>query len=277
MKILGLEIPNGVYQSARYCMYVDKPNKELQKELNKTYYIENKTKRLKKVRELLKNNNDFKLNTHVSKSKTINWENYGFESLEEFIKLKNQNMFFGNWVEVSNKRALEIEVYILGLYDNASKIFGKNKSSFDTICFLIDEQFKEHKDVFDDPKSDIIYRTQYNHLIYDLLQKKINEFVNIPIDDIRETLITKKPLVWNAKKSSIGTLFGMLHNAKIIDGSKTDMIRGLTAMFDNLVESSVKDNVNLKVYTAENKCYYDEETENNANSWVEYLKTSTTK
>lgn len=274
MEILGLEIPSGVYQSDLYSMFVDKPNKEQQKELNKTYYMKDKSERLKKVRELLKNNDDAKANCYVSSPTLPNWQDYGFKSLEAFYKLQNKSMFLGNWLEVSNKRALEIEVYVQTLYKEADKLF--EKSEYEAISYLIEQQFTEHKNIFDNAKSDYAFRFQYNNLIYDLLQKKINELASVPIDDIRKTLKTKKPLTWNSKKSSIGTLFGMLHNAKIIEGSKADIIRSLSAMFNNLSESTIKDNVNLKVNTNEDKCLYDKETEHKAKDWISYLKESTT-
>ncbi len=272
MKILGIEIQSGVYKSTSYLMYVDKGNKELQKQLNKTYYIQDKKERLKQVRNLLKNNIDTEHNTYVSKGNIPNWEKHGFKSLDEYYELQNESMFYNIWVEVSNKRALEIEVYVQTIYGKAENLLQSNE--YDAICCLIDEQFKSHKKVFDDPKSDYAFRFQYNQLIYDLLQKKINEIVKTPVDDIRLTINTKKPLIWNAKKTSIGTLFGMLYNSEIISGTKEDLKRALTSMFSNLSENTLHDNLNLKIVKNENKILYDTKTEDQLKDWVKYLKST---
>ncbi|MFA7444537.1 MAG: hypothetical protein WCY89_01190, partial [Flavobacteriaceae bacterium] len=74
---------------------------------------------------------------------------------------------------------------------------------------------------------------------------------------------------------SIGTLFGMLHNANIITGTKEDLIKAVSSMFGNLSESTTKDNVNLKVNSNDNKTLYDVETEKLITGWVKYLKSTT--
>lgn len=276
MKILGLEIKDRVYNSDSYQMFVNGATPpEIQKELNKTYYIEDKTERLKKVREIL---NNHKNKPTISNNDLNGWENNGFSDYDSFVKYKakhNENMFFGCWVELSNKRVLEIEVYVLERYQNAENI--ATSDIYGAISYLIDEQFTYHKGVFDNIKDDFIFREQYNMLIYDLLQKKINELYKTEFEDIREviTKATKKPLIWNAKKTSIGTLFGMLHNAKVITGTKQDLIKAVSSMFGNLSESTIKDNVNLKVNTNDRKTLYDVDTEKMLTDWVKYLKDTT--
>ena len=55
----------------------------------------------------------------------------------------------------------------------------KLKTEFQKICYLIDQQYIEHRKVFDHPKSDLLYYKQYNNLIYDIIQNKINEISKI--------------------------------------------------------------------------------------------------
>tara|TARA_R110001606_G_C15227324_1_gene634739 strand:- start:489 stop:950 length:462 start_codon:yes stop_codon:yes gene_type:complete len=149
----------------------------------------------------------------------------------------------------------------------------KLKTEFQKICYLIDQQYIEHRKVFDHPKSDLLYYKQYNNLIYDIIQNKINEISKTTIDTLREPIksTVKKPLIWNAQKNTIGTLFGLLSNNGFIEGNKTDIVRGLTDMFDNLSASSLTDNINLKVNKSEAKTNYDKQTTELLKDWLYYL------
>jgi hypothetical protein len=278
MNILGLEILDKQFNSNYWQMYVNRDGFELQKELNKTYYIKDKKQRLLKVRELLHLKKPSHKNPVIIEISEYNliFEN-GFEGYTKELKKNADSLFYNTWVESSNKRALEIEVYILEIYENADTI--QKKSEYDAICYLIDEQFKIHKNILDEPKADVIFRAQYNCIICELILKKIREINTLEIEDIRESIqkTVKKPLTWNAQKNTIGTLFGMLHNAGIIQGSKADLIRGLVSLFSNLSETTLKDNVNLKINTNENKILYDEETETKLKDWIAYLSKPTRK
>ncbi|TCI85321.1 hypothetical protein [Tenacibaculum sp. M341] len=276
MKILGVEIKSDKYTSNAYSMYVfidNEKKNELNRELTKTYYIEDKKERLKKVRELLKNNDDNRLGVTVttpSISKFELIEELGFENIDTFIEQQNKSMFFNVWVEVSNKRALEIEVYINDIFNNLEK----ENSNYDKICYLIDQQYIEHTNIFDHYKSDVLYREQYNSLIYDILQKKINEISSFSIKELRRPVesTVRKKLAWKASKTSIGTLFGLLHKHGIIEGAKVDINRGLTDMFSNLSKETLTDNIALKENHKEAKINYDIKTKELVNEWIEYLK-----
>lgn len=275
MKILGLEIKAGTYQSDTYQMYVNGSTyRDLQKELNKTYYIEDKKLRLLEVRKLLKDVNRPKV--HVSKGVLPDFKGLGFTSIKDYLDATNKSMFFGQWMELSNKRKLEIEVYVLGIYDIANT--KAESSKYDAICYLIDEQFKEHTGVFDNEKDDFVYRGQYNQLIFDLLQKQIAEINNIEVEDVREQIkaAQNKSLEWVAQKTIIGTIFGLLYNAKAIKGTKADLNRALVAMFPNLSKNTVHDNLNLKINTYEQKVLYSEQTEKLLKDFIEYVKSTTT-
>ncbi|MFA7446026.1 MAG: hypothetical protein WCY89_08775, partial [Flavobacteriaceae bacterium] len=177
MKILGLDIKDRVYNSDKYQMFVNGATPpEIQKELNKTYYIEDKAERLKRVKQIL---NNYTKRAIISNNNFTDWENYGFVDYDSFVKYKNKHiekMFFGCWVELSNKRALEIEVYVLERYQKAENI--ATSDVYKAICYLIDEQFTPHKNIFDNKQDDFIFRGQYNALIFDLLQLKIKELNN---------------------------------------------------------------------------------------------------
>lgn len=275
MKIFKIDIKEGVYSSQDYEFYVNISNWKQNKAFTKTYYIEDKKKRLDEVRGLLKGNNDLKNKGTVTHPKLPNWQDYDFENFDDYMQLKQTSMFYNVWVEVGNKRKLEIEFFIETLYNEMDKL----KTNYDKICFLIDQQYKEHKGVFDHEKSDFLYRGQYSSLIYDILQKKINEISNTKFEQLREPIKStmKKPLVWSAQKNTIGTLFGLLSDKGFIKGHKTDIVRGLTDMFDNLSKHSLTDNVNLKVNKNEAKTNYDPNTSKLLVEWLEYLKNSTPK
>lgn len=278
MNILGLEILDKQFNSNYWQMYVNRDGFELQKELNKTYYIKDKKQRLSKVRELLnipKKTHKNPVIIEVSEYNLI-FEN-GFEGYTKELEKNADNLFYNTWVEKSNKRSLEIEIYLLEIYENADTL--QKKSEYDAICYLIDEQFKIHKNILDEPKADVIFRAQYNCIICELILKKIREINTLEIEDIRESIqkTVKKPLTWNAQKNTIGTLFGMLLQNGIITGTLPDVSKGLTALFSNLSESTLMDNLNLKINSADNKTLYDTETETLLKDWIECLKNQKTK
>ena len=182
MKILGIDIKEGKYVSNGYNMYVSNGNAEQTKKLTKTYYIKDKKKRLSAVRELLKNEDDTELKGHHSQPKLGNWQDFDFKDINQFLKKQEESMFYNVWTEVSNKRALEIEVYVIHFFKKMNKL----KTEFQKICYLIDQQYIEHRKVFDHPKSDLLYYKQYNNLIYDIIQNKINEISKTTIDTLRE-------------------------------------------------------------------------------------------
>ena len=187
------------------------------------------------------------------------------------LKLKKKVCFIMYvWVEVSNKRKLEIEVFIYSIYNEMNKLQDK----YEKICFLIDQQYKEHTGIFDHEKSGFIFKEQYSGLIFDILQKKINEISKTSIEVLRNPVKStiKKTLVWKAQKNTIGTLFGVLYKNGFIKGNKTDIVRGLTDMFDNLSKDSLIDNINLKKYEIENKIKHDKKTIELLSEWVKHLK-----
>jgi hypothetical protein len=270
MKIFEIDIKEGAYTSKGYEFYFKMSNWKQNKEFTKTYYINDKKNRLNKVRELLKGNNDLKSKVTVTSPKIEDWQKYNFKGFEDYLKAKQKSMFYSVWVEVGNKRKLEIEVYVETIFNKLNDL----KTNFDKIDFLINQQYKEHNGIFDHEKSDFIYKEQYSGLIYDILQNKINEISNTSIEalrnNVKSTLI--KPLIWKPNKNTIGTLFGVLYNNGFITGHKTDIVRGLTDMFSNLSASTLTDNVNLKINSSEVKKLYSEETIELLSEWIEYLK-----
>lgn len=67
-------------------------------------------------------------------------------------------------------------------------------------------------------------------------------------------------------------MFGVLYKNGFIKGNKTDIVRGLTDMFDNLSKDSLIDNINLKKYEIENKIKHDKKTIELLSEWVKHLK-----
>ncbi|GIJ97823.1 hypothetical protein CAPN001_23920 [Capnocytophaga stomatis] len=243
------------------------------RELEKCLYIEDNVKRLESIRKIL--NKKIRTNGYVPPRETEQIEDYGFSDFEDFIKYREENekiLIYGCWVWTSYKRELEICVYVENIYKKAKKIFEKDK--YEAICYIIDEKYKYHTNVLDNKKDDYIFRYQYNQIIFDMLDYIIKELLKIevlPASNLIQQSI-KKTLSWNAQKNIIGTLFGLLYKVGAIQGTKTDLIRGLSAMFSNLSESTLKDNIDLKENENEAKIKYDTETEYLLGDFLAYLK-----
>lgn len=262
----------GVYTSQSLKMT---PKTTQYRELEKTRYIKDKREQLKKVRELLKFENSN--GVHVERGEMIDFKKLGFKTFEAYLQEKSNGMFFNVWVEVSIKRELEIECYLLDIFDKADEL--AKTDEYKAISYLIDEKYKNHTGVFDKQKADCIHNDEYNDLIFDLLQNKINEISKIETIPIGDTIrkVTRKPLIWNANKNTIGTLFGVLLQNGMITGTNDDISKGLSALFSNLSESTLKDNLNLKINSNDDKTLYDTETETLLKDWIEYLKKQKTK
>ncbi|OWP79736.1 hypothetical protein [Flavobacterium oreochromis] len=182
MNILGIEIDtDGQYKSDSYSMFVGSGNAEYNKEFTKTFYINDKIKRLEKVRELSKMYKSHSKQTFIDED-FYSWNKY-FKTIELYINACKSSMFFNHSTYDSIKRQLEIEVYCLEIIEKANLIYQNN--NFEAINYLIDIQYKTHKNIFDEPKNDLIYRSQYNALIYDIIQLEINKLSNIEAPEIK--------------------------------------------------------------------------------------------
>lgn len=243
------------------------------RELEKCLYIEDNVKRLEKIRQIL--NNKIRSSGYVPPRETEKPEDCGFLDFEDFLKYREEHekfLIYGCWVWISYKRELEICVHVENIYKKAKKIFEKDK--YEAICYIIDEKYKYHTNIFDNKKDDYLFRYQYNQIIFDMLDCVIKELLKIkvlPANDLIKQSI-KKPLSWNAQKNIIGTLFGLLYKTGAIQGTKTDLIRGLSAMFSNLSENTLKDNIDLKENENEAKIKYDTRTEYLLENFLIYLK-----
>lgn len=264
---------NEVFVSNGYNMEV---LTDFQKEIKKTYYQTDKKKKFERVRELVKNH---KVKVYINKG--INFQNdiiaYCNEQGLNYSELvQNENRFFyGCSVSVSYVRELEIENYVEQIFLEAEqKLKDNNGEPYIAICYLIDKQFTKHINVLESQKHDLIYRSEYNQLIYELIQDKINKISKIEHVPISENIRNKinKGLNWKAPKMPIGTLFGILRKEGVIEGSVADIAKSLSAMFTNLSESTLKDNINLKEDKKEAKFKYDLKTVDYIDKWVKYLK-----
>lgn len=274
MKILGIDF-KPPYKYDYWDMYVDSNNYEIQKEFTKTYFIEDKNTRLTKVRGLIQEYKKELQSRKVVENEEINKTFGGYNEYSKAVSEKG-SLFENIWVELSNKRRLELECYVLNLFVKADEIVNKS-CVYDAIEYLIDEQFKIHKGVVDEPETDIIYRAEYNRIICELINKKIAEINKIPITELPEQIqnVINRGLSWNAQKNIIGTIFGLLYKANAIKGTKEDLSKGLCAMFPNLSISTIKDNLNLKINTSESKTLYDTETEKLLIDFIKYVKSTT--
>lgn len=232
---------------------------ELYRNLNKAQYIPDKIEQQERIRELLKDPKD--TSGYVApRQPQKTYEDLGFDTYDEMQKHQNSGMIFNNWVWVSYKRFLELENHITERLQQADTLAD---DQYMAICFLIDQQYNYHTGIFDDPQADYIFSGEYNQFIYDVMQLKINEIAKLktaPIDKVMREIV-KKPLKWNADKQIIGTLFGVLKDAGIVEGTQKDIAKGLSGLFSNLSESTLLNNLKLKENTTENKVYYSKETE----------------
>lgn len=279
MNVQGFEIEVfGVYKSNAYEMFVNHGGRYNNKEASKANYLSDPAKRLEVLTNLTKYSDDTKARVYVSRPQMPDWQGAGYDSIEDFFRIQQYGIFVNVSSLVSNKRRLEIELYLTNIFNQSDEILNR-ESDYKAICYLVDWQYKSHTKVLSDVKSDLAFRQQYRPLIYDFLQLKINAIHGAKLEDVGKVVkeATKKALKWNGKLSAIGTLFGMLHEEGVITGSKMDVARALSAMFGNLKESSVHDNVKLKVNKFEAKTYYDKETLDKVKSWIAYLSNSTPK
>jgi len=246
------------------------PHTELEKELKKTHYLNDKTKQLERVRTLLKVDNRTETISLSDKERIFN---YCAENNLKVSDVDNDRMFYNTSVNTAYVRELEIEVYAQQIFKKAEEL-KTNSDVYKSICYLIDEQYKYHKELFESKKHDVFYSNEYNQLIYELIQDEINILSNIEYEPINDTIHKnlKKSITWESKKTSIGTLFGMFHKEGIIKGSKADIVRALTSMFSNLRSSTLEDNMKLTYKEKEDKYTYDVDTENMAQSYINYLK-----
>lgn len=206
----------------------------------------------------------------------ISFPNDCFDTYKEFTDYLSENRLFYNiWGETANKRRFEIEVYIEDIINLVNEFTDETQQ----INYLIDEMFKYHRDILDEPKADLAFRHEINALIFKCLQIKINEINTTPIMDIGVQVANaqNRYLQWNAQKNIIGTLFGLMYKSGAIKGSKADLARAICAMFPNLSENTLMDNINLKIDEAESKTKYDTETEKMTADFITYLKNSTPK
>lgn len=259
---------DGRFESVSYEMH---KKTIFEKELKKTYYLEDKVKRLETVRSLLKTKENSPTIDNLDENRLII---YCRNNDIDYQNLKNNRLFYNVWVAIGYVRELEIEVYIQNIYNKADELI--NVSKYDAICYLIDEQFKYHKNLFDSEYHDVMYSDEYNSIIFELLQNKIFKISEIEYEPISTDIerVIRKPLVWKSKITAIGTLFGLLKKNNIIDGSKADIVRALNSMFDNLNENTLTNNVKLHVYKEELKHNYDTETETLSKELMQYLKNS---
>ena len=258
---------NGAYTSVSLLIT---PKTHLNRELEKTRYIKDSRERLKKIREIFEFSQNYPVT--LKQDKTIDFQKLGFKTIENYLTEKSEGLFCNVWLEYAIKMGLEIECYLLDIFDKADEL--AKTDEYKAICYLIDEKYKNHTGIFDNPRYDELYNEEYNHIIYDMIQDRIISISKIEIIPVSDTIkrVTKKPLTWKANKNTIGTLFGILINSGIITGTKQDLSKGLCAMFSDLSESTILDNLNLKINSADKKILYDVQTETILKPWIDYLK-----
>ncbi|AND63620.1 hypothetical protein AX766_03960 [Flavobacterium covae] len=209
-----------------------------------------------------------------------------WEQIDEIINDFNNISCFGaelfRGVEKREeiRRIWVLELYIEKIIQTAKSI--SNSDKYKAICYLIDEQYKIHKNVVCGTIEDIFLRAHINYIIFEAIEIYLNNIDSEATEKTKELIPKRKYekknlLKWNSKKSAIGTLFGVLHQEGIIQGSKADLARELANMFGNLSESTLIDNIGLKEDKENYKPKYDTETQELMSKWVTFLKSCTPK
>lgn len=278
MKFLDyeIEVPDNEFVSMGWNMYVNRNRKDAlqHREMKKARFIPDPLKRRDRMRQIQDGGNDNEIGCSVSSPEIPNWEAVGFANLSEFFNLASSSMFYNVNAEVSSKRITEVEAFAMEvLQDSKHKI-----STYDEVCYLIDQQYEFHTGVFDHAQSDLAFQKQYNQLLYDILEKRIWEVAaNESIDLVKELdKVIRNPLVWNATALSLGTVFGSLYDEGIIKGTKTDLHRAVNYLFGISTETT-KAAMNHKMNKNEGKVYYDPETAKMIEPWIAHLKTTAPK
>ncbi|OWP84996.1 hypothetical protein BWK59_02520 [Flavobacterium davisii] len=176
------------------------------------------------------------------------------------------------------RRIWMLEIYIEEIIETFSNIYKNDK--YEGICYLIDEQYKVHKNVVSCLLEDVFIRAHVNYIIFEALEIHLKSIDDISTEKAQEFIYKRKykkksSLKWNANKNSLGTIFGVLHDAGIIQGNKTELARELANMFNNLSETTLIDNIGLKTDKKNSKPKYDTKTEDLLFDWIAFLKSCT--
>src|SRR5690606_18063678 len=134
---------------------------EIGKAFFKARFIKDKKAKRDELRRLLKIDKTVSETRHF----TNQWQTV-FKSYEDFEKYSaNNTLFYGNDVNLSNKRLLEIEVYIIEKLEKLEDLKETEKTDF-----LINEMFQEHTNILDELKADFVFKREINALIYKVLE-----------------------------------------------------------------------------------------------------------
>lgn len=165
-----------------------------------------------------------------------------FGELEDF---KNKNrLFYRNDSKISDRRFLEIEIYIKNILNEA-----ETKQHPANIDFLIDQMFTLHTGVLSDTKADFVFSEEINAFIFKVLHIELKRLASTPIMSMSEQMekaLENRSLKWKLDKRVLGTLFGVIYSTGAIEGNKTDLAKGLKALFPDLSKHSILDNFKLK-------------------------------
>lgn len=239
------------------------------KELDKIHYIKDNKDKLARIRQIL--SKKVVSSGYVPPRDNDNWQTY-YSNYPEYEEATKKGLFFGCWVWLGLKRELELQNYLDAIVEKADKLAKTDETT--AINYLIDEKYNYHTGILDVPKDDFIFRGELNQIIFDYLQLKINDITNDVEPQPFEPIQPKKPFKWNGNKQSLGTLFGMLFNYKIIEGNVSDFQRQLLELFQNApATSTLKDNIYLKIDGDKKK--YCTETEDLLTDWITFLAKTT--
>lgn len=257
---------------------------ENQREIEKTYYIQDKEKKLKRLQDLLNRNTGQQLGLTVERGTHINLEfsKYGIKDYSEYNKHKQLGMFFGVYVEVSRRRLLELEIYIENILNNAPKYNKNNKE--EKIFYLIDEKYKTHTNVLSTDFENFIFTDEYNNIIFDVLQDEITKIDKLNAENAENAkkayIKQNKKIIWKSKKSALGTIFAFLLRDEIIETECANLVRILQDNFicegnnPNFSYNSLSDNLNFKIKDDGLRPQYDRGIETHIQPLLKYLKST---
>ena len=276
-----MELSEKYFKTAPYKLSYLVNITEKPRELEKTYYIQDKEKKLKRLQDLLNGDTGKELEVTVTNGKPINLEfsKYGIKDYLEYEEYKQWGMFFGVYTEVSRRRKLELEIYIENILNKVPKPNKNNKE--ERIFYLIDEKYKTHTNVLSTDFENFVFTDEYNNIIFDALQDEIKK-VDTPNAENVENAYRKhnKKVIWKSKKSTLGTIFAFLLQNNIIETEQANLARILQENFickgnnPTFSYNSLYDNLQFKKKDDGLRPQYDTDVDTHIQPLIKYLKST---
>ncbi len=265
-------LKNNCYVSTAYQMITEFT--PMYRELEKCLYIKDLEQKNERLKELLNGNKQGTFFVRHNRNPYKSAEDLGITE-QEYRSWKRQKMMKNANIWDIERRATALFCYTNKILKRAEDILKKTGNTYTAICYLIDERFKWHGNIFNNKIENYFFSEECTHFVFDVLQLKEVELSKLerpPLEDF--TLPTKKPITWNSKKKILGTLFGVLQQNGVISGTTTDIAKALAVLFEGESSTTLQKSIYLNPITdmETTKVFHDEQTVKMLASWIKYCK-----